>query len=459
MADQLTKEHQNEIASAYGDIRFWYGGDRSALLQSEDPVLLREAGNRLAVYRDLRRDPKVEACLERRIGMTVNAETRVRPGIRRGGSERLMDRKAADMVKAHLDAMALSIDADVDLDRNAVAMFPDDFTGLQYGLLDALLNGFAVAEIIWDLDGREAYPALVKIRKQERFVVDASHRWRLLEPGNLDRGRMLPSRKFLFYTHGSFTDPYGLGLGYQLFYPVRFKRLGITFWNRMLDKYGGPTAVGKYPAGTPETGPGSQAKLLAAAAAIQSENAVVIPEGQEIELLQAIQTAAQQGFDSFEKFLDGQIAQAVLGVTLTTDVGGTAGSRGATAEHFAAEQGVAFKDSLMLMRYLTRTLARWSVQFNMGDAPATPHIEKVFPDFSGRRQQASVDQILANMGFRRTLNSVNLYYGGGEAVYEEADPTNRPTNPQEPRPADAESDSEEANALPGNQPPTEAPED
>lgn len=43
-----------------------------------------------------------------------------------------------------------------------------------------------------------------------------------------------------------------------------------------LDKFGSPTAVGKYPAGTPES---DQAKLLSALAAILQDAGVMIPDG------------------------------------------------------------------------------------------------------------------------------------------------------------------------------------
>lgn len=442
MPEQLTTQDTQEVATASGKDRFFYGG-RDFLLESEDPVLRVEARNRLSTYRDLERDAKVYACLQRRYEMVVNADLAVKPGPRRTFT-RAIDNKMRDMVEAQINAMGVSFDVDSPWAR---AEFDTGFTGAQFGLLDAILMGYASAEIMWNRDGREIYVEEIRVRDQKRFKVDQDHNWRLITSEDFMVGKRLRHRKFLFYTFGSFYDPYGLGLGNRLYWPVLFKRKGIGFWIRMLDKYGAPTAVGKYPPGTPLDGDGSQQQLLDAAAAIQSDSAIVIPEGQVIELLQAIQTAAQQGYDQFERFIDGQISQAILGVTLTTDTSGNK-SAGAAQVHSSTEKSVGKRDAVLLMNYLTNTLSRWITDYNAGPDVPAPRLVKTFPAFDFLREQASIDQILANQGYRRTLESVNDLYGYGEDVYVDAPPTQAPANPKREMPdEDQEDESEEGQGL------------
>ena len=63
-------------------------------------------------------------------------------------------------------------------------------------------------------------------------------------------GEELPDRKFIIHSVGGKDgSPYGLGVGHRLFWPVFFKRQGISFWLIFAEKFGTPTAVGKYPGG------------------------------------------------------------------------------------------------------------------------------------------------------------------------------------------------------------------
>jgi phage gp29-like protein len=72
---------------------------------------------------------------------------------------------------------------------------------------------------------------------------------RLLTLQNPMNGIALPEKKFiLFAPEGHSENPYGFALGSSLFWPVFFKRKGITFWLVFCDKYGSPTSVGTYPA-------------------------------------------------------------------------------------------------------------------------------------------------------------------------------------------------------------------
>lgn len=445
MAETLRQEHKNEIAVASGKEIYFYGG-KDFLVDSKDPVLNIEARGNLKVYRDLERDAKVYAALQRRYDMVVNADTIINVGPRRT-FKRAIDDKMRDMVEAQINAMGISFDTDSVF---ADAKFPTDFAGAQYGLLDAILMGFASAEVMWDVDGRETYIREIKIRDQKRFKVDQDHRWRLINLQDFLYGRKLPNRKFLMFTFGSFTDPYGLGLGNRLYWPVWFKRKGISFWIRFLDKYGGPTAVAKYPPATPVSGEGSQEKLLQAAAAINSESAIAIPEGQIIELLQAISTAAQQGFDQFERYIDAQIEDAVLGIGTGGDA--TTKKEGAKdqANHPHGERGVGKKDGTLLMNFLTDTLSRWIVDYNASSDDPAPRLVKRFPHYDALREQSAIDQILANQGFRRKLESVNELYGYGENVYENHEPTNAPVRPEreDNDEDDSQQETEEAQQLP-----------
>jgi phage gp29-like protein len=56
-------------------------------------------------------------------------------------------------------------------------------------------------------------------------------------------------------------NPYGTGLGLQIYWAVFFKRKGIVSWNKLNDRFGAPTPWGKHPR---NAGPKEKATLFAA---------------------------------------------------------------------------------------------------------------------------------------------------------------------------------------------------
>jgi phage gp29-like protein len=411
MAEEIKSALRTEIVTASSDPRHVFGAGADGLVAPRDPILINQLGSRVLAYRDLERDAKVYACLQQRYDMLVNAPMTIHTGQRRGSFTRREDVRIRDMVAAQVKAMGCSIEPE---NANAHARFATDFDGALYALMDALLIGFAVAEIMWETDGREIVATELRFRDQRRFVFDWQNNLRLLSTGDEFSGKVLPHRKFVIFTFGSYTDPYGLSLGNRLYYPVKFKRLGISYWLRFLDKYGSPTVLAKYPTER-ET---QRETLLTAAKAVHNNNAVVIHDEEMLELLESIKTAAQQGYEGLNNFLNREISQAILGVTLTTEIG-SQGSKAATESHKETQSSKGFTDSMFLMNLIKNTLFRFITDFNSGISTPSPRPQKHFPNVEGLRVLSQVDANLFPMGYKRNLQSVNDVYGMGSEVYEE----------------------------------------
>jgi len=425
MPEAISSSLQREYSSFREDPTFFYG-TANLPVTTQDVVLKKEgAGKGLAIYRDLERDPKVFAVLQKRVYMTLTAPLRVSVGRRKGMAATRDDRKMRDMVEYQLQQMGYQFNQGEDATFARVE-FDTGIDGLMAGLLDALLMGYSVAEIMWEADGREVYVSEARVRDQTRFQADSDHNWRLKTRTDLLTGQRLPAKKFLFFTWGSKWDPYGRGLGHQLFWPVFFKRHDISYWLRFLDKYGGPTAVVRHMPGILQE---DKDKLARAAAGVHNDSVVLIPDTASLELLESIKTAAQSGYDMLMKALDDQIAQAVLGVTLTTDAGNS-GSRAATQSQRLDQGHVGRADAITLLKFLNRNLIKWIAGFN-SDRAVPPILEKVFPDYEAMQAQATIDNTLYQQGWQRTLDSVNETYGQGGEVYQKASPV-RPVQADSP---------------------------
>lgn len=343
----LPAEARQLIAHARNDITIPY---YTSVLQPQDDTLIQRGDGRgVGLYDEIERDPHAYAVLQKRKLALVAREWVVEPA-----SDAPTDKKAAEFVEGVLKAIS--------------------FDRLCLDLLDATLKGYSVAEIVWKRDGAAIVPARVVGHDARRFTFDLDWRPRLLTLAAPLEGEALPERKFVTHRFGvRGNNPFGLGLGTRLFWAVLFKREGVAFWLKFLEKFGSPTPVGKYPQGTlPEQ---QQALLQSLLDSVQS-GAIVAPLGSEVTYLEATH-AGQASYAEWCKYWDMQMALAVFGSTLATHVEGQ-GSRAASETHKEAEEQIIDADGDLLADTLKATLGQWLVDYNLPGA-SPPSIRRIRP--------------------------------------------------------------------------------
>lgn len=335
----LPKAATHLIADAKNDITIPYFS--GALRPVDDTLLMRGGGKGLKIYDEIERDTHAFAMLQKRKKTLVGREWIVKPA-----SDDPLDIKAADIVRAQLEALP--------------------FDSVCDDLLDATLKGYAVSETIWERrDGMIAIKKIVS-HDQRRFVFDEEWNPRLLTYTSMTDGIELPPRKFLVHRHGvKGNNPYGLGLGSRLFWATLFKREGVTFWLHFLEKFAGPTVIAE----TPYTTLGDeQKKLLDTLRNVRTASAITVPIGTDVKFLEA----ARSGSVSYEGFLaywDKQISICVTGETLTTDVG-AAGSKAASTTHENILEKLVDSDGDLLSDTLHEQVIQWIVDYNVPGAQA-----------------------------------------------------------------------------------------
>lgn len=365
-----------EVATVAKDATFpAFGG----IMRSSDEVLaLKGCGKGLAIYDELERDAWVYACLQKR-KMAVIA----RPWIVEPASGSRLDKKAADLVRAHLSALA--------------------FDPACLHLLDAILKGRSAGEIMWVSDGNELRPAEVRPKNPQRFTFDDQGALRLLTVNNPLLGEPVPDRKFIVHRVGAKDgNPHGLGLGHKLWWPVFFKRQGLSFWLQFLDKFGAPTAVGTYQPGV------DIAQLEAALARIAHDAGVALPEGTSVKLIEAKRSGTGTN-EALVRYMDEQIGAAILGD------GGQKGQGGEMASAANLRNEVRLElvkaDADLLSATLNASLVAWDVELNVPGA-RPPKIWREVKQAKDLKTRAERDKLLFGMGFRPTLDYVRETYGG-----------------------------------------------
>lgn len=387
-----------EIASVKRDPNLILLGGR---LLNPDEVLQGRGKGEYKAYDDLLKDGHCFSVLQKRYSAVIAREWIVQPA-----SKDAIDKKAAEMVKYHLESLSARADDD-DLTTTG-------FDRTCYNLLDAILKGFKPAEIIWDQDGKEFFPNQVKARNQQRFnfAINEAGKWelRMLTLEDMIDGEAVSKlypRKFFTHICGATDDnPYGVGLGRTLWWNVFFKKQGIKFWLTFIEKFAFPTAVGKYRRGASKE---QKNTLLEALEAIATDTGVAIPDDMEIMLLEASRSGSISSYEGLCKYMDSEISKTVLGETLTTELGST-GSYGASKTHNEVRKELTKADSDLLSDTLNRTLIKWDVQLNMPDAKP-PRLWRNFEeaeDLNGRSQR---DKTLFDMGFTLKAEAVTEIYG------------------------------------------------
>jgi phage gp29-like protein len=370
-------------------------GSFDRLLPADDTLLTRGGGNALGLklYDELERDPKVWETIQKRKMALTSRNWKVSPP--EGDTSRAA-KKAADMVGAQLKALGYDL--------------------LTNNMLDATLKGLSPHEIMWRKDGNEivAEEAIdiepwvlqFKFKPDEDEYRFARCGVRLLTPANYNLGEKVPHRKFQLHRFGGkYNNPWGLGLGTRLFWPVFFKRQGIQFWLSFAERFGTPVPVGKYPNNATSA---EKATLKSALRAFAQEASIMVPQGMEITLLEA----AKSGIDTYErlcKYMDDQTAGVVLGKS------GGVGSGGQLASAVTIENEVRLElvkaDGDLQCESVNKQLVRWIVDYNMPGAPY-PTVARVVEEPTDTEKMAKTKKLLFDMGYRPTLESVKQDFGG-----------------------------------------------
>ena len=374
------------IATASNDIytRLYLG-----LLQPRDEILREKGGIwGLKVYEEIERDAHAFSVLQKRKLAPLSYPWEMEPA-----SSKLKDKKAAQLVKKQLAAM--------NVDK------------LCFGLGDANLKGYGVAEVVWAMDGAEVVAKEFRIIDQRRIrFMDNTAKaggWeaRLLTWQQPLIGIEIPERKFIVHTFGSLdANPYGIGLGQKLYWPAWFKRNLAQFWLAHNEKFASPTLAAGYPTGFSDD---DQEKLLQRLIDVKSLGATIFPEGMDIKALTTGTTGDPH--ERAVRYWDEEISKAVLGETLTTTMG-SVGSYAASKTHTDVRLELAQVDANDQCGTLNATLVKWICELNCPGAGVPKMVRKVEQP-ADQKAEAEKDALLFAMGYRPDADRVEEVYGPG----------------------------------------------
>ena len=354
------------------------------LAEADDSVLRKRGGGRLDIYKEVLNDDEVKSAFTQRQDAVMSREWKVEPG-----GDKPIDAEAAEAMSELLKS--------VGFDRVTKLM--------HFGVF----YGYAVAELIYGIKDNLYWIDDIKVRDRRRFRFSPAGELRLLTQNNMHEGIACQAPYFWHYATGADHDdePYGLGLAHWLYWPSFFKRNDIKFWLIFLEKFGMPTAVGKYSTGaTPE----QKRDLLSLTRAIQTDSGIIMPDGMTLELLQI----ARSGAGDYKAFYD-SMNEAIRRVTVgqITSSGGASSSIGGDESLQAAVlASIAKSDSDVMCESWNRGPGTWFTQMNFPGA-AVPQVSRIFDEPEDLKSMSERDKnIIESTGYRPTLAHVQDTYGG-----------------------------------------------
>ena len=368
--------------------------DALPLLPPEDPILQSKGGGNLTLYEALYSHPDVKIAMDQRVLGLLGKEWYVEPG----GTMR-RDRMAADLVREAMETLGFESDDGT----HAMQAGWDSATAKMQTA--GVFFGYGAAECLWAPDGGTVTLEKIKVKKSRRFGYGPDGRLKLLTTAQ-PLGEPVPPRKFWQLACGALDDdePYGLGLGHWLYWPVWFLRNGHRFWSLFLEGLATPPVVGKHP---PNAGEPEKRKLLEALRAVHQNGRIALSDNMLIELLEASRNSSGD-YQQFATHWQALIYRLILGQDFS--VTGAGGQY--KGDNLMAVQGAVIKaDSDLVNISFSRGPAAWLTEWNYPGA-AVPRVWRRCEDAPDLAALADRDAKIFTVGYRPTLQQITETYGG-----------------------------------------------
>lgn len=278
----------------------------------------------------------------------------------------------------------------------------ETFTQDMIELLDSILKGFAISEIIWGLDN-EGYvcPLSMYNRPQRRFQFDAvSREPKLRKMGNMFYGDPVTPQKFVVHrNYSKYENPFGDAMGQKLFWGFLFKKMIQKFWLGNLETAMASVPIVQHPKTADEN---IKAEALNIAEQIRNGSYGRIPLDWQLLWAQAPQAFnSTLAYESALRFYNEEATKCVLGQMLSTEAGGSSGggSRALGGVHNLVRTDILEYDSKALASTFTNTLVRWFVDKNFSNVKTYPRFNFVLDEGVNILMQSQIIQNFSNAGY------------------------------------------------------------
>ena len=307
--------------------------------------VLRDTGERISVYREMRTDPRIKSLL----ALVKSSILEFTPRIEQADSRPQVYKTVSEYIPQSL------------------------IYGLEKRLLSAIDYGYSVVELVWENTQGWWTVADVVLRKPERFAFDAEGRLKYKDPNTaklLDLYNQ--SYKWLVFRHDKDAEnPYGTSALKSCYWAWKFKKAGSQFWIMAAEKFSVPSILALFDTTEPEDKIKARAlDLSEMLATVQNGSGAALANIKDVKLLTSPEKVSE--FRSLMEWCDQRISYGITGQSLATQ----------EAEFGSRAQASVHKDVLTLLakgicRDMTEVLQRlisYVTELNFGPGEPEPQI-------------------------------------------------------------------------------------
>jgi len=267
-------------------------------------------------------------------------------------------------------------------------------------ILDAILFGFSVNEIIWELKENKFIPVDLIEKPQEWFLFDKNNILKIRNKKfgyyEFAEGENLPDYKFILVQNNpDYQNPYGERLLSKVYWPIIFKRASFEKWHNYSEKFGIPFLLGYYTDLMTEQ---ERIELLDKIEEAIENNIALIKQGTVLEFKESMKYQAGDVFQKMIELQNKEISKAVLGETLTIEVE-RSGSYKAAEIHQEMLEYLGLSDK-KLVESAFNTLIKYYMKINHGKDEQIKF--KLSKKESIINASENRDRILSEMGIKFT---------------------------------------------------------
>lgn len=229
----------------------------------------------------------------------------------------------------------------------------DDFEEVVFDTTDAIGKAFVCQEFDgWErIDGNWLPKAIIH-RPQSWFQLPRGNRQDIRLRGPLD-GTQLQTFGWITHVHKAKSGYLERAALFRvLVWPYLFKNYSVGDLAEFLEIYGIPMRVGKYPTGATEK---EKLTLLRALAALGHNAAGIIPNGMELDFLDAA-TGDPAAFQLMIEWCERTQSKAILGGTLTSQADGKTSTNALGNVHNEVRKDLRDSDAKLIAKSLSRDL-------------------------------------------------------------------------------------------------------
>ena len=309
-------------------------------------------------------------------------------------------------------------------------------------MLDSILYGFNVSEIIWGTSIHSAknsgtlsnpiqnikriIPKEIIAKPQEWFAFDNENELMLryisqkaARHSATDSLKKLPKYKFILSRHQpTFDNPYGEKILSKCYWPVKLKQSSVESWNELIEKYGVPYLIGV----VSDTATEAEKEVVIDDLLDMIENNVVTRgASQQIEIKEQASYDIGQMFEKMVEFQNKEISKAVLSVTLTID-SGTSGSYKASDVHRQMLEYIGISDKKIIESGLN-TMFDYYNELNYGTSTSLSNRDKKIRVKLSKKEAitdetAGRDKTLSEIGVKFTKGYFRKKYNLSDEDFE-----------------------------------------